>query len=66
MPITPDSLVARDGRRIISRKAIRKTENSTSNMAAVNKKKVTKNEKRSSFSFFTDMDAEKKSNLLKY
>ena len=35
-------------------------------MAAGNKKKVTKNEKRWSFSFFTDMDAEKKSNILKY
>lgn len=35
-------------------------------MAAVNKKKVVKNEKRWSFSFFTDMNPERKSNLLKY
>ena len=35
-------------------------------MAAGTKKKVTKNEKHLSFSFFTDMDAEKKSNILKY
>ena len=35
-------------------------------MAAGSKKKVTKNEKRWGFSFFTDMDAEKKSNALKY
>ena len=35
-------------------------------MAAGNKKKVTKNERRWSFSFFSDMDPEKKSNILKY
>lgn len=35
-------------------------------MAAGNRKKVAKNEKRWSFSFFADMDAQKKSNLLKY
>ena len=35
-------------------------------MAAVSKKKTVKNEKRWSFSFFTDMDPEKKSYLLKY
>ena len=35
-------------------------------MAAGKKKNVVKNEKRWSFSFFTDMDAETKSNLLKY
>ena len=35
-------------------------------MAAGNRKKVTKNEKRWSFSFFTDMAPEKKSNILKY
>ena len=35
-------------------------------MAAGTKKKVVKNERRWSFSFFTDMDAEKKSNILKY
>ena len=35
-------------------------------MAAGSKKKVTKNEKRWSFSFFTGMSAEKKSNILKY
>ena len=35
-------------------------------MAAGNRKKTVKNEKRLSFSFFTDMDAEKKSNILKY
>ena len=35
-------------------------------MAAGRKKNVVKNEKRLSFSFFTDMDEEKKSNILKY
>ena len=35
-------------------------------MAAGSRKKVVKNEKRWSFSFFTDMAPEKKSNLLKY
>ena len=35
-------------------------------MAAGNRKKATKNEKRSGFSFFTDMAPEKKSNILKY
>ena len=35
-------------------------------MAAVNKKKVAKNEKQWSFSFFKDMTPEKKSNLLKF
>ena len=35
-------------------------------MAAGTKKKVVKNERRWSFSFFKDMDAEKKSNILKY
>ena len=35
-------------------------------MAAGNRKKVTKNETRWSFSFFTDMAPEKKSNILKY
>ena len=35
-------------------------------MAAGNKKTQVKNEKRGLFSFFSDMDVEKKSNLLKY
>ena len=35
-------------------------------MAGATKKKGTRNEKRWSFSFFADMDAQKKSNLLKY
>ena len=35
-------------------------------MAARSKKTEVKNEKRRSFSFFSDMDAEKKSNILKY
>ncbi len=35
-------------------------------MAGATKKKGTRNEKRWSFSFFSDMDAQKKSNLLKY
>jgi hypothetical protein len=56
----------RAGRRTINRRIIRKTGNSINNMAAGNRKKVTKNEKRWSFSFFTDMAPEKKSNILKY
>ena len=35
-------------------------------MAAVSKKKVVKNERRLSFSFFNDIDEEQKSNILKY
>ena len=35
-------------------------------MAGATKKKGTRNEKRWSFSFFSEMDAQKKSNLLKY
>ena len=35
-------------------------------MAARNKNKSVESEKRFSFSFFTDMDQEKKSNILKY
>ena len=35
-------------------------------MAAGTKRKVTRNERRWSFSFFKDMDEEKKSNILKY